>query len=136
MALYDEYAPRMAAAAKWLHPDGSVTGADGSGLLPPDAARAADYGMRSPMAAKWLLADGSVVSELPGFGEGDGGGGSPGGGTAEPPPAIEIHLPIIATDALGGVAVLDDHSVTGCRIDAKRAVMAPTVTDAATADIT
>jgi hypothetical protein len=130
MALYDEYAPRMAAAAKWLHPDGSVTGADGSGLLPPDAARAADYETRSPIAAKWLLADGSLVSELPG------GGGGDGVGTTEPPPAIEIHLPIIATDALYGVAVLDNHSVTGWRVDAKRALMAPTATDAATADIT
>jgi hypothetical protein len=129
MALYDDYSPRMAAAAKWLHPDGSVTGADGSGLLPPDAARAADYETRSPMAAKWLMPDGSVVSELPG-------GGVDGGATPEPPPAIEIHLPIIATDALGGVAVLDDCSTEDWRIDAKRAVMTPTITDAATVDIT
>jgi hypothetical protein len=128
MALYDEYAPRMAAAAKWLHPDGSVTGADGSPLLPPNAARAADYGTRSPMAVKWLMPDGSVVSELPG-------GGVDGGAAPEPPPAIEIHLPIVATDALGGAAVLDDYSTEDWRIDSKRVLMAPTVTDAATADI-
>jgi hypothetical protein len=126
---YEDYSPRMAAAAKWLHPDGSVTGADGSLLMPPDAARAADYGTRSPFAAKWLMPDGSVTSELPG-------GGDSGGEAAGPPPAIEIHLPIIATDALGGVAVLDDHSVADWRIDAKRVLMAPTATDAATAYIT
>jgi hypothetical protein len=63
---YDDYASRLALAAKWLHPDGSVTDAEGGGVMEPDEARAEDYAARAPIAAKWLLPDGTVTSAPPG----------------------------------------------------------------------
>jgi hypothetical protein len=130
MTVYDECSPRLTTAAKWLHEDGSVTGAGGSLLLPADEARAADFATRSPHVAKWLLADGTVTSKFPG---GSGGGSD---GSGKPPAAIEIYLPIRATDALGAAALVGDYSVTGWRIDVAGAPTIPRITDSAVATIT
>jgi hypothetical protein len=63
MGAYDSHSP---GAAKRLHPDGSVTDADGNQITPPSDAGAADYAGRSPAAAKWLLPDGTVTGTPPG----------------------------------------------------------------------
>jgi len=107
MGAYEDYSPQLASAAKWLHPDGHITDWEGSQLLPPDEARAADYLTRSPVAAKWLMPDGTIVSEIPmSGGTGDGGGETnPDGGGSN-------------TDGTGGAAIdvtdsIDEIFITG-----------------------
>jgi len=73
-----QYETMSPLADKFLNPDGSVTTASGTGVLPPDTDRAAEYVLRSPMAAKFLLPDGTVVDTLPVSGSGGSGGSSEG----------------------------------------------------------
>ena len=129
MGAYEDYSPRGVSAAKWLHPDGSVTDAEGNVVTAANEAGALDYQSRSAAAAKWLLADGSVVSELAGAGTGSD------GGTAEPPPAAGTHLPIIATDALGGVSLAGDIALGGWGDAVPGTVRTLPVTDSAGANI-
>jgi hypothetical protein len=130
MTLYDDYAPRSAGAAKWLHPDGSVTGAGAEQLSGPDVSRAADFATRSPQAAKWLLPDGTITDTLP---AGSGGGT---GGATEPPATIEVYLPIAATDALDNAALISDYSIAQRDIEMDRTCTTPNATDGAEASIT
>jgi hypothetical protein len=124
MGAYDDYSPG-AAAAKWLHPDGTVTDADGNTVSPPSDAGAADYASRLPRAAKWLLPDGTVTDALPGGPE----GGDNGGG-----PATQVEVPIVSTEALGEVFLAGQIEAQEWRDDA--AGIGVAATDSAAASVT
>jgi hypothetical protein len=124
MGAYDDYSAWLASAAKWLHPDGSVTDGEGNTLMPPDASRAADYVSRSANAAKWLLPDGTLTHTPPSS-----------AGT-EHPPATGPCIPVIEADALGGATLQGGVFFDGWRDDVDGAAVPAAFAGSATAGIT